>query len=57
MKDEVKSAYAKELLNSDASLQVKKWDELRKSYKLNIVDDKVKSYYEETIEKATKTEE
>lgn len=57
MKDDVKSAYAKELLNSDASLQVKKWDELRKSYKLNIIDDNIKNDYEDTLEKATKTEE
>ena len=49
IKDEVKSAYAKELLNADPTLQVTKWDELRKSYKMKINDTDVKKYYEDNI--------
>lgn len=49
IKDSVKQAYAEELLNSDPTLQTSKWDELRKSYKLNIVDDDIKKAYEKKI--------
>ena len=49
IKDTVKQAYAEELLNSDPTLQTTKWDELRKSYKLNIVDDDIKDTYEKKI--------
>ncbi len=54
IEDKVKKAYAESLLQNDQSLQIKKWDELRKQYKLNIIDDEVKSAYEKTIKEATK---
>ena len=49
IKDKVKSEYAKSLLNADSTLQVTKWAELRKSYKLNIVDTNIKNEYEDGI--------
>lgn len=51
MKDQVKRDYGEQVLNSDPNLQVKKWDELRKSYKLNIVDSNIKEQYNKTINK------
>lgn len=56
IKDEVKSEYAKDLLNSDSSLAISKWDELRKSYKMKINDTDVKNYYEDNLAQV-KTEE
>lgn len=52
IKDEVKLAYAKSLLSADSSLQVTKWDELRKQYKLSIKDDNIKELYEKVIKDA-----
>lgn len=52
IKDEVKLAYAKSLLSADSSLQVTKWDELRKQYKLSIKDDDIKDLYEKVIKDA-----
>ena len=49
IKDEVKQAYGEAKLNEDASLQTSKWNELRKSYKLNIVDSDIKDAYEKKI--------
>ena len=51
MKDQVKTDYAKELLSTDSSLQITKWDELRKSYKLKINDTDVEKYYKENYTK------
>lgn len=59
IKDDVKKEYAKSLLQDDSTLQVTKWDELRKQYKLSINDDQIKEAYEKTIKDAknNKTEE
>lgn len=54
IKDEVKKAYAEDLLSNDSTLQVSKWAELRKQYKLSIKDDTIKDLYNETIKNATK---
>lgn len=56
IKDEVKKAYAKDLLQNDTTLQVTKWDELRKQYKLSIKDDQIKEAYEKTVKDAKKTD-
>ena len=57
VKEEVKKAYAEKLLSSDSSLQVIKWDELRKQYKLSIKDDEIKAAYKKTIKDATKVDD
>ena len=57
IKDEVKKAYAQSLLSSDSTLITKKWDELRKQYKLSIKDDIIKEAYENSIKEATKSKE
>ena len=57
VKDEVKKTYAQYLLSSDSTLLVKKWDELRKQYKLSIKDDVIKEAYKKTIKEATSTEQ
>ena len=57
VKNEVKTAYAESLLASDSTLFAKKWDEIRKQYKLSIKDDLIKEAYEKTIEEATKKTE
>ncbi len=54
IKDEVKKEYAKDLLQNDTTLQITKWDELRKQYKLSIKDDQIKEAYEKTIKNAKK---
>ena len=56
IKDEVKKAYAKDLLQNDTTLQVTKWDELRKQYKLSIKDDQIKEAYEKTVKDAKKAD-
>lgn len=57
IKDEVKKAYAENKLSEDSTLMAKKWDELRKQYKLSIEDDFIKELYEETLKEATKKTE
>ena len=52
VKDEVKNKYAESLLSSDSNLQVTKWDELRKQYKLSIKDDEMKAEYKNTVKAA-----
>lgn len=52
IKDDVRNAYAENLLTTDSTLQISKWDELRKQYKLSIKDDFIKDLYESTINKA-----
>ena len=54
--DEVKKAYAENLLASDTTLAPKKWDELRSQYKLSIKDDFIKKSYKEAIKAIEKTE-
>lgn len=49
VKEQVKKEYAESLLNSDANLQITKWAELRKQYKLSIKDDEMKKAYKKTI--------
>lgn len=49
IKDEVKSAYAKEQLNNDATLANTMWAELRKQYKLSIQDDEIKKTYKNSL--------
>lgn len=51
--DEVKKAYAQNLLSNDTTLITKKWDELRKLYKLSIKDDVIKKAYEKSIKDST----
>lgn len=55
IKDQVKTEYAKSLLNADSTLQVSEWDKLRSEYKLSIKDSEVKKAYEKTIKDALKT--
>ena len=59
IKDQVKVAYAEDKLNNDedSTLQVSKWDELRKKYKFTINDDFIKNKYEEVIKNALSTKE
>lgn len=57
IKDEVKNAYAESLLANDSTLFAKKWDELRKEYKLSIKDDLMKKAYKNTVEESTKIKE
>ena len=57
IKNDVKKAYAESLLSSDSTLFAKKWDELRKEYKLSIKDDLIKKAYKETLKEATKVQE
>mgnify|MGYP004518452643 FL=1 len=56
IKDQVKTEYAKSLLNADSTLQVSEWDKLRSEYKLSIKDSEVKKAYEKTIKDALKTD-
>ena len=56
IKDQVKTEYAKSLLNADSTLQVSEWDKLRSEYKLSIKDSEVKKAYEKTIKNALKTD-
>ena len=49
IKEKVMKEYAREQLSSDYNLVITKWDELRKSYKLNIVDTDIKKAYEKNI--------
>lgn len=56
IKDKVKSQYAQSLLQNDSTLQVSKWDELRKYYKLSINDDFIKENYEKIIKESSKGE-
>lgn len=53
IKDEVKKAYAQNLLSTDPTLTAKKWDELRKQYKMSIKDDIIKEAYKNTLKTAT----
>lgn len=57
--DDVKKAYAENLLASDTTLSSIKWDELRNEYKLSIKDDFIKKAYENALKevKDSKTEE
>ena len=55
--DDVKKAYAQNLLSTDNTLAAKKWDELRKQYKLSIKDDNMKKYYEKTVKEATEDDD
>ena len=55
--DDVKKAYAENLLSSDSTLFAKKWDELRKQYKLSIEDDLLKASYKKQLKDATGIEE
>lgn len=57
IKDQVKTEYAKSLLNADSTLQVSEWDKLRSEYKLSIKDSEVKKAYEKTIKDALKTDD
>ncbi len=57
VKDEVKTALAKEKLTNDATLQVTAWDELRKKYKLKINDTNISKEYKKTIENSKKSAE
>jgi len=57
IKDDVKIAYAENMLNNDTTVQTIKWDELRKKYKLSIKDDTIKEEYEDTIKEAKETSE
>ena len=57
VKEQVKKEYADNELANDSSLQVTKWDELRKQYKLSIKDDEVKAAYKKTIKDATKSDD
>ncbi len=57
IKDDVKRDFAENQLSEDSALFTKKWDELRKQYKLSIKDDFMKSAYEKTIKNATNVEE
>lgn len=57
IKNEVKKAYAQSLLSSDTTILAKKWDELRKQYKLSIKDDLMKKAYKENLKAATNTTE
>ena len=54
IKEDVKTAYAESLLADDSTLFAKKWDELRKKYKLSIKDDLMKKAYKKTLEESTK---
>ena len=54
--DEVKKAYAENLLASDTTLSAKKWDELRNQYKLSIKDDFIKKAYKDSLKNLEKTE-
>ena len=56
VKESVKTGYAENLLSSDDTLFIRKWDELRKKYKISIEDDFIKKAYENTISEATKEE-
>lgn len=56
IKDQVKKEYAENLLNSDANLQITKWAELRKQYKLSIKDDEMKEAYKKYIKVDNKEE-
>ena len=55
--EDVKKGYAESLLSEDSTLFTKKWDELRKEYKLSIKDDFIKSAYEESIKAANESKE
>ncbi|MBR6690340.1 MAG: peptidylprolyl isomerase [Bacilli bacterium] len=57
IKNEVKTAYAESLISSDSTLFAKKWDEIRKQYKLSIKDDFIKEAYKKTVEESTKKTE
>ena len=57
IKEEVKKAYAQNLLSSDSTLLAKKWDELRKQYKLSIKDDLIKKAYNKNLKAATSTDD
>ena len=49
VKEQVKKEYAESLLNEDSNLQITKWAELRKQYKLSIKDDDMKKAYKKLI--------
>ncbi len=55
IKNDVKLAYAESLLTADSTLQITKWDELRKQYKLSIKDDNISKIYKSTIKNTTTT--
>ena len=57
IKDDVKRDFAENQLSEDSALFTKKWDELRKQYKLSIKDDFMKSAYEKTIKSANEATE
>lgn len=57
IKDDVKKAYAQSLISGDSTLLAKKWDELRKQYKLSIKDDLLKKAYKKNLKAATSTTE
>ena len=57
IKDDVKKSYAENKLSNDSTLFTKKWDELRKQYKLSIKDDYIKNIYEKTIKDALEAQE
>ena len=54
MKEQVKKDYADKKLTDDSTLFAIKWDELRKEYEMEIIDDLIKKSYESTIESAKK---
>ena len=53
IKADVKKSYAESLLAADSTLLVRKWDEIRKQYKMSIKDDIMKKAYKETIKEAS----
>lgn len=54
MKEQVKKDYADKKLTDDSTLFATKWDELRKEYKMEIIDDLIKKSYESTIKSSKK---
>lgn len=57
IKDEVKKAYAESLLAQDSTLFAKKWDELRKQYKMDIKDSNLNKGYKAKLKANTTVEE